>query len=290
MLSHFRRILIAVVAMTASLAALGVSSALATPKGEYAVFAQCPTSNEEVTGCLVARTESGGIKIGNKEVPIVNVQTLQGGTENIPGGYKNMVAASDGETFSKTSQKVPGGLASLINCNEITGGGLLEKLERGVCEALFESGVTGVNATPELAVPASSVLLNLGNAQSGAGSTLTLPIKVKLENPLLGSECYIGSNEHPITLELTTGKSGALTGELGAISTKAEGGILAVANSKLVDGTFSAPGVTGCGGLLSGFLDPIIDAKLALPATSGNTATLVSSLEIANAELVRFSE
>ena len=45
--------------------------------------------------------------------------------------------------------------------------------------------------------------------------TIVLPIKVRLVNPLLGAECSIGSNSHPIVLSLTTGTSGRLTGNPG---------------------------------------------------------------------------
>lgn len=269
----------------------GSSSALAAPKGEYAVFSQCPLSNLEISGCIVSRTESGEVTIGNQEVPIVNTQTLQGGLKNISPGIKELVAAVNGETLTKTPQKVPGGLLDLVRCNEITGSGLLEDLLRASCEAVFENGTTGVNATTELAAPASSVILNLTNAELESETALTLPVKVKLENPLLGGECYIGSNSSPVTLHLSTGKSGSLTGKLGEVSTKAEGGILVVSNSRLVDNTFTAPGVSGCGGILSFLLDPIINSKLGLPASSGtNKAVFNSTLEIAGAGLVRESE
>jgi hypothetical protein len=290
MQSRISRVLLVTASLVASLAILGVSSALATPKGEYAVFAQCPTGNEEVTGCLVSRTESGSITIGKQEVPIVNTQTLQGGTENIAPGVKRLVAALNGETLTKTPQKVPGGLLGLVKCNEIKGEGFWEKLERGACEAIFENKVTGVNATTELAAPASSVFVSLAAAEFETGPAITLPIKVKLENPLLGEECYIGSNAHPIVLELTTGTSGSLKGKLGTISTKAEGGILAVSNSRLVDATFSAPEATGCGGFFSFLIDPILNSKIGLPATTGNTAIFNTTLEVANAELVKGSE
>jgi hypothetical protein len=276
--------------MAASFAILGVSSALATPKGEYSVFEQCPTSIETLNGCVVSRTESGQVTLGKQEVPIVNTQTLQGGVENIEPGVKNLVAALNGETLTKTPQKVPGGLTGLVKCNEIKGEGFWEKLERAGCEAIFENKYTGVNATTELAAPASSVILSLAEAELESGPALILPIKVKLENPLLGNECYIGSNTHPIVLELTTGKSGTETGKLGEITSKAEGGILVVKNSKLVDGTFSAPAATGCGEFFSFLLDPILNSKIGLPATTGNTAVFNTTLELANAELVRNSE
>jgi hypothetical protein len=284
------RTLVVTVSLAASLAVIGASSALATPKGEYAVFAQCPLSNPSVTGCLVSRTESGEITIGKQEVPIVNTQTLQGGLINISPGVKEIVEAANKETLTKTSQKVPGGITDFVKCNEIKGEGFFEKLERGTCEFFFEGTYTGVNATTELAAPASSIYLNEGALEFETGPGLILPVKVKLENPLLGNECYIGSNSNPIKLELTTGTSGSLKGKFGETSSKAEGGILEVAGSKLVDSGFAAPKATGCGEGLSWLLDPILNAKLGLPATTGDTAVLNTTLEQANAAFVRESE
>jgi hypothetical protein len=148
-----------------------------------------------------------------------------------------------------------------------------------------------VNATTELAAPATSVILSLAGAEfPELGPALVLPIKVKLENPLLGNECYIGSNTHPIVLELSTGKSGTLTGSLGEITSRAEGGILVIKGSKLVDGTFSAPAATGCGEFFSFLLDPIINSKIGLPATTGNSAIFNDTLELAGIGAVRGSE
>jgi hypothetical protein len=282
--------LLVTTALAMALSALGVSSAMATPKGEFAAFAQCPTSNLELSGCIVSSTESGHFKIGKQEVPIKNTQTLQGGLINTEPGFKELVAALNGETLTKTPQNVPGGLADLVNCEEIKGSGLLEDLLRTTCKGVFENGLTGVNATAELAAPASSVVLSLPHALSGSGVALKLPIKVKLENPLLGSECYIGSNSNPVKLELTSGTSGSLEGIPGENSSKAEGAIQVVEHNTLVDGTFSAPGVTGCGGLLSFLLDPIINDKIGLPATSGNAAVLNNKIELAGIEFVRESE
>lgn len=271
-------------------AVVGAASAMATPKGEFAAFAQCPTSNLELSGCIASNTESGHFKIGTQEVPIKITQTLQGGLINTEPGFKELVAALNGETLTKTAQNVPGGLAGLVKCEEIKGTGVLEDLLRAACKTVFENGLTGVNATAELAVPASSVILSLPNTLSESGVALKLPIKVKLENPLLGSECYIGSNSNPIKLELTSGTSGSLKGSAGENSSKAEGEIQVVEHNSLVDGTFSAPGVTGCGGLLSALLDPIINDKIGLPATSGNAAVLNNTIELAGIEFVRESE
>jgi hypothetical protein len=278
-----RRLMIAVALV--ALGALGMaSSAVATPTGGYAVFAQCPLGTPHMNGCIYSPTESGYITIGKQEVPIVKTQVLQGGLLREEEPFvKHLAAAKNGETLVKTPQKVPGGLAGLVECNKITNFFL-----RISCEAIFENGLTGVNAVTELAAPASSVVLNTAAEQLGEGTALTLPVKVRLENPLLGSECYIGSTKEPITLNLTTGATvGGPTGKPGTQSTKEEGGILVISGTSLVSNTFTAPKATGCG--LLGLLDGIIDSKIGLPSTK-NTAVLNGKVEIANSELVEESE
>ncbi len=273
------------IAAAAAILALGLaSSALAAPSGGYAVFAQCPVTTPGVDGCIYSPTESGYIKLGKQEVPIVNKQVLQGGLlEETEPFVKRLAGALNGETLTRTPQKVPGGLAGLVECNKIK-----NILVRISCEAIFENGLTGVNAVTELAAPASSFVLNTAAEQTGTGTALTLPIKVHLENPLFGSECYIGSNASPITLNLTTGKTtGGPTGRPGTKKSKEEGCILEISGVSLVGNTFTAPKATGCG--LLGVLDGLIDEKIGLPSSS-NTAVLNGKVELANSELVEESE
>jgi hypothetical protein len=239
-----------------------------------------------VNGCIYSPTTSGYIKLGKQEVPIVNKQVLQGGLLREEEEFvKHLVGALNGETLSKTAQKVPGGLAGLVECNKIS-----NFLVRLACEGIFENGLTGVNAVTELAAPAGSVVLNTAAEQLGQGTALTLPVKVHLENPLLGGECYIGSTKEPITLNLTTGKTtGGPTGAPGTQKSKEEGGILEISGVSLVSNSFSAPGATGCG--LFGILDPLLNAKIGLPAAAGkNTAVLNGSVELANSSAVEASE
>jgi hypothetical protein len=285
-------VLLAIMAC-ALVAASGASSASAlTLKGGYSVFDNCPITNPEVHGCLYSTTESGEIKIGKQTVPIINKQYLQGGFRIRETGT-SFFAATNGETLSKTPQKVGGGLLGLINCQEIKGFGILEIIERGACELVFENGTTGVNATTELAAPASSIGLNEENLFAESGTALSLPIKVKLENPFLGKECYIGSTAHPITLKLTTGTTSpplpnkAIKGKKGTLTSKEEGGILVVSGSSLVDNSFAAPEATGCGELFSFLIDPIIDGKIGLPSAAGNnTAILNNKIEQASVEVI----
>jgi hypothetical protein len=270
------------------LSAFGAATASATPTGEYSVFADCPLEHRPLKGCIVSKTFSGEFTLGKQTVPIVSTQTLQGGYFEEEGaeGVFTLVEAIHGETFSKTAQSVPGGLLGLVKCNEIKGAGLLEDAARVACELVFENGVTGVNATAELAGPASVVKIDEENILSETGVGMKLPIKIKLENPLLGSKCYIGSNSEPVVLELTSGATSpsepnrSIKGKLGELGERGEGGILVINNNTLVDNDFKAPGVTGCGGLFASLLDPIIDEKIGLPAAAGhNTAVLNNNIE-----------
>lgn len=264
------------------------------PKGDFAPFADCPLSNPATQLCLYAQTEKGEFIVGKETVPISKTITLQGGIhKNATTKVQEFIAAEDGNTLSKTPQSVPGGLAGLVNCKEISNG-----VERFLCEITFENGLTGVNATTELAAPASSIGISIQNLIEGEGIALSLPVKVHLENPLLGSECYIGSNAAPINIPLTTGTTSPpapnkpITGNVGNLELKDEYALAIIRENVLVNNSFAAPGAEGCGGgLISLILDPIIDAKLGLPATAGhNTAILKGTLQDANAESVKASE
>jgi len=298
------RTLLATVALGAMLSAIAVPAAMAEPKGEFKVFNQCPIGTEGVKGCVVSRTESGEIVIGNKKeakektaVPIVNTQTLQGGfgNPNPETGQQQFYGAKNGETFSKTGQKVPGGLADLVKCNEIS-----NTIERVLCEGFFENGLTGVTAVTELSQPASDIYLNEAALESELPfppdpPALTLPIKVKLENPLLGGECYIGSESEPIDLSLTTGATSppapnkSIKGKLGELTSKSEGEILVIKKNTLVGNAFAVGKAHGCG--LLGILDGLIESKLGLPSPAGeNTAILSNTVEQAGHNAVEESE
>jgi hypothetical protein len=282
-----RRTLVAALMLMVPLASLGAASpALAKePTGAFKRFVQCPRFTPGVAVCIFSEITGGQVTIGSTSVPIEkpSVIKLQGGyTFNEETEAETFVGAINGETLSKTPLKVPGGLLGLIKCNEIKGEGFFEKLLRGSCEAVFENAFTGVNATTELAKPASAIGINSNNLINEEGVALQLPVKVRLENPLLGSECYIGSEAHPVILNLTTGTTKPplpnkpIKGTVGDLEFGEEGKIIELLGNSLVDNAFAAPEVTGCGGLASFLLDPIIDAKLGLPSAAGKNTAIQS--------------
>jgi hypothetical protein len=294
-----RRALVASIALIcAGASASFVSAAYAkAPTGKYAPFVNCPRFTSGVETCVFSQVTGGEVKISSTAVPIEKTITLQGGFIRHEEGTENetesFVGAINGaETLSKTPQKVPGGLAGLVRCNEIS-----NPIERFFCEAIFENGLTGVNATTELARPASEIGINTNNLLNEEGTALSLPLKVHLENPLLGSECYIGSSAHPVVLNLTTGTTSPpgpnkpIKGKVGHIAVENEGDFIEITNNTLVDNSFAAPEATGCGGPASFLIDPLIDAKLGLPSAAGkNTAIQNGSIKQAVASAVINSE
>jgi hypothetical protein len=295
--SRFIAAAIAVIVAASSLAA--ASPALAkTPKtkaptGDFTIFTPCPRFTAGVNFCILSTTTSGEVVLGLQGVPITAPIVLQGGIiRNEETEAESFVEPIGGETLSKAAQKVPGGLLGLVKCDELT-----DPVFRISCEREFENGLTGVNAVAELARPASEIKINKDNLVNGEGTALTLPVKFHLENPLLGSDCYIGSSAHPITWNLTTGTTDPpfhakpLTGKIGELEFKDKGTFTEITGNSLVDNTFSVPAASGCGGIFSAILDPLLDLKIALPSPAGfSSAVLNNTIQEATAKAVLKSE
>lgn len=281
--------IVASVASALAVCLLALPAVASAHEGEYARFNNCASTNPSVFKCLSATTFGGEVVLGKKKVPIVNPVPLQGGfTKPNEAGLSQFIGATNGVTLTPVAQPVPGGLAGLVNCKEISNGIL-----RVLCEATFENGLTGVNSTLELARPASEIVISEPNLASEEGLALKLPVKVHLENPLLGSECYVGSSASPIIWNLTTGATAppsptaSIHGASGELEFLDEGRILILNGSSLVDNTWAAPSSSGCGGIFAPILGPIINASVGVPSAAGkNTAILKTTSYLATAKAV----
>ena len=267
------------------------SSASAALEGEYARFSKCPLGNSTVEYCLYAESSSGSFTIGQKTVPLVKPVILQGGlggTEFDLEKPLTLFSATDGNTLSKSPQPVPGGLLGVVAPS------WWPQILKDLFNETINNGFTGITATVEIAGPTSGVKLSLLAAAFEEGSALTLPVKVKLSNPFLGSNCYIGSNSNPVKLNLTTGTTSPpapnkpITGSLGEIVEPAPG-VGAFKGNRLVDNSFSAPGANGCGGILfSWAVDPLVNSIVGVPSAAGtNTAILQGTIFFGNAPFLR---
>jgi hypothetical protein len=203
-----RTLAVVVVGLGASLGTAGPVSAQSLNE-PFAVFGQCPRFARGVNFCSYAQIESGGARIGNGGLLVVNPITLQGGyerNEEKEPVTERFVGALDGETLSRTPQPIPGGLAGLISCEEIQGKDFLARAFRRVCQAILQNpSLTALNATTELAGAPENIGISTDNLVNEKGIAFSLPVKIHLESRLLGGECYIGSDRRPIILNLTDG-------------------------------------------------------------------------------------
>ncbi len=226
-------------------------------KAEFAKFVNCPINLGK--GCLYGETLEGEFKLGSKSTPIVNPVILQGGLAYIGTETLPLIPPRFGaEEMSKSSQPLPGGLTGLT---EIIGG--------------------PVNATAELAGTPVITAVFLG---FGHDTAVELPIKVHLENELLGPSCYIGSDEEPVVLKLTDGTTKPpegtepISGKIGTNEGRDKGRLLTFINNTLVDNTFAVPAAKNCG--TNALVEPVITAAVnagaGLPAAPGVSKAILT--------------
>ena len=257
----------------AALVALAVASqaSAATLAGPWAPFTNCPVNEPAFNNypyraygaaCVNASSPGGSLTIGKTTVQ-TGSQIIQFGvpgsepSENFIG---HIVPATENQTLVAAPAQVPGGLVGLICPSNVA-------LVTALCETATNNGLNNVYATAELAGTPSH--FNLFAGLTTGVPILTLPVKIHLANPLLGSSCYIGTQQEPIVLH----PAGVKKGTQAPFETDPNGysvGFLKIVGATQGDSTFAVPGASGCGGpLLSAVVDAAIDLKQALPSPAG---------------------
>jgi hypothetical protein len=269
-LSSIVGVIAVVVVVAAAATTTAVPVQARAPTGDYARFNECPRFTGHVNICLYGETLHGEMALGRRELAIERPVVLQGGIEkNEQTLAETFVGALNGETLSRTPQQVPGGLLGLR-----------------------------VYASLELLPRPNKVEISVASLEEERGAGVVLPIRVRLENPLLGNECYIGSSGRPIVLRLTTGRTNPsppnrpISGTFGDLSSEYGFNLIEVSRNVMVDNAFTAPEATGCGGPgRAPLLGPMIDRELGLPSPDGyNTIIEDNTLWEATAAKVIASE
>ncbi len=254
-----------------------------TLNGDWAPFNRCPVDNptmfkadgkEEVALCVALSSPNGGIKIGG--LP------LSTGESNIQFG---LVGESHEESETTYKLVSPRGGAADVAPVQIPGG-LLALVCPGAPRELWwicghhggDGDATGITASVQPAGELSN--FDLDGALTVGVPTVSVPVKIHLENQLLGPRCYIGSDSEPIVLQLE--------GLTPFTSLTIEGfepdGAVATEGDKLVriglfgttegDKSFAVPAVNGCG--FRGALDGVIDNNAGLPSAAGANALVMN--------------
>jgi hypothetical protein len=275
------------------------------PGGIYTAFTNCPILNPimqetpptsdpaanglSVAACVAGEATSGTLTIGNIATPVVrpvNVQfgfftppnaTFGGdnttGIENYAGGILPPNAGVSAMLSTKPDL-IPMSLTTALGCATATA-----PVVKNLCsQAKYYGGK--YNDVYGLAQSAGQ-LTNFGVL------SWTQRIKVKLINPLLGNNCYIGSDNNPIVVnpQLSVGPGGGLVEEQDPNPTAHPDTFVLQVNGAIAsDTTFTAPGLTGCGpgGLKNIAVDEALDTSAGVPSASGaNNLTLNGTFGIA---------
>jgi hypothetical protein len=264
----------------------GIGPGYPKPGGIYTPFTNCPVLHSlslmsqsvsgDATACVAGEATSGTIKIGNITTQVVYPVTAQFGAFSAPNStptqFSTLPPPSGVSAELKTSPDfVPGGLLQALGCPS----------KNSVIEAMckkaksYGGNYLNVYALAEEALPVTNF----------AVFSWTQPIMIRLINPLLGSDCSIGSPDNPITVNPQL--SGGSLEELLDPNPKAHPNtaVLELEGTTASDSTFSAPEILGCGpgGAKDIPVDEQLDSYTGLPSASGsNSLSLTGNFFLAD--------
>lgn len=225
---------------------LGASSAMAV----FPNFSDCPRAG--AVACINIQSRSGSMTIKGTTVPIGESLEIRGALKDV-GGVSTWVPPTGTTGIFARPIQVPGGLLGID----------------------FPIPGNAVTATTQLAGPISSVRVEAGE------QSVAMPIKLKLENPILGPFCSIGSNSDPANIRLIVDETNPpppnrpIRGRIGSTSITPPN-ILTFTGNQNVDNSFSVPGAANCGiGL--GVVNALINLKLSIPSAGGNNTLIVNN-------------
>ena len=255
------------------LPASGASAATTTLHGDWAPFNRCPVEsssmlaadgNTTLAFCLASDSPSGSITLGNITVASGDVNLQAGILENTSDDSFTVISPSGGALVAAPVQ-IPGGLLGLICPSNIP-------VVSVVCSEITSSSLNAVTAAVQPAGNPSGFSLVAGLSEGVP--IITVPVKIQLQNPLLGPDCYIGSNSNPILLTPENLTAPTIGGEFfDANGTPDAAGVMeSIVSTGGTEGAGSAPipGAAGCG--LLGALNGIVDLKVGLPSPAGKSS------------------
>lgn len=236
----------------AAAASIAAWCALAGTAFAFPTFSDCPRSTPELQACIDIQSPRGSMNIKGFNVPLTHAIEIRGA---LAGPTFAFVPPRGTNGFFAVPVNVPGGLLGIE----------------------LPIGLNLVTATAELAGPTSAIHINPGDL------SIRMPIKLKLSNPLIGSNCHIGSNSSPVNVNLIVGTTSPpppnrpISGHVGTveIAGSSPDEYISIAGNLNVNNSFSIPGATGCSLLI--LTDLLIDAKLRIPSSGGNNTMQIEN-------------
>ncbi|MEU7120258.1 hypothetical protein [Streptomyces zaomyceticus] len=279
-LASSRRRLATLSALTALGAFASIGTATATGpqlNGSWAPSNRCPVDAAGMLAsdgldtspqCVVSYSVSGSIKLGNTTVPTGSTN-LQIGVVQNPDGTSTVAAPAGGALIAAPAT-VPGGLLGLMCPSDIP-------FISDICRQLTDAKLNKITATME-SVGTPSDFDQIAGVLTDK-PIVSIPVRIRLENPFLGGNCYIGTKANPIILRpsnLTSPDFGVerFNGD-GSPNEEGDMSRLNILGSTQSDKTFAVPGASGCGLGWFGLIDAAVNLKTGLPSAAGrNSLTL----------------
>jgi len=264
--------------MATGMALVGMATSASAQGGPIPTaqtFIQCPVGgrvvpaspgNNRVYICVYGVAQEGTINIGALDTTFAGPGVVQGGTGQLGGvnGGPSLTWANaiDGQSFTAPKQLLAMSVENLIG------------------------NPSGITPPPNSQVYVQSEQAGQMAFGINDGIVTQVPLSFHLINPLLGPNCYVGTTSDPIVLNLTTGTSGALTGNLGSLDPYGSfaGGLYTI-GTEVVDNQFTVPAATGCGN--GGVWDSAITALEGANSPGSNTAILYGNYALALARWVK---
>ncbi|MFF9853881.1 hypothetical protein [Streptomyces litmocidini] len=256
---------------------IGTATAAAPQlNGAWAPFDRCPVDApamlaadglDRSTQCVSSSSAGGSIKLGNTTVVTGRTNLQIGVIQNADG--TNTVVPPPAGSLIADSATVPGGLLGLMCPSDIP-------FITDICRQLSDADLNKITATVE-SVGTPSEFDQIAGVLTDM-PIVRIPVRIHLQNPFLGSNCYIGTKTNPIVLRPSNLTSPDFSVERydGDGSPNEEGDMsrLNILGSTQVDKTFAVPGASGCG-LGLGLVNGAVNLKTGLPAAAGrNSITL----------------
>jgi hypothetical protein len=214
-------------------------------------FSDCPREGlPSGSACIDIQSVRGELEIKGFRVPLDHSLEIRGALREPEGTF---IPPRGTNGFFAEPVRVPGGLLGF--------------------ELPFE--FEKVTATAELAGTPEQIIIRPGD------QTISMPLKVRLSNPLIGRNCHIGSNRNPVRLNLIPGTTSPpppnrpITGRFGTIEFIPPN-LLISREGIDVENSFSIPGAQECGGLLE-INNVLVDLKLGLPSAAGNNTAIINN-------------
>jgi hypothetical protein len=265
-------------AMALTPAAADPTAAAAPPTlaGAWAPLNRCPvdaTAMRAADGvavsaaCVSSSSASGTITLGGTTLTTGSTD-LQLGLLNRDGVYS--VVAPTGGALIGAPVQIPGGLLGLMCPSKIP-------VISDICGKIVDSTLNRVTATIESAGTPTN--FDLGAGLAVGQPIVTLPVKIRLNNPFLEPNCYIGSNSSPILLKpanLTQPTPSIVVFDAdGSPNPAGEMGYVSLRGANQGDSTFAVPGANGCG--LFGLLSGAVNLKQGLPSPAGKNKLVLNN-------------